>query len=439
MFMFKKVSIIVTIMVLVLFVAQYGKTETINKKCRQFVHSGDYIDLNSELGLSKYAGSELSEVTISYNMTRSNLEIDWLINRQTVFHSPLPQGFRMTSSYRFQQSISPTTNFGIRLTGPKGQIQLSGITAKVGPPAAEELKEPERPEAPPDREGKKVPPSKRPEPSAPPVSIGTDWISAAENWYIQSPSEINNSVTIEINGVGTFNGIIIAGPGIVIEQISGFDARGFPDNKPGVSKELPLIFEYQGPVANQLQNLHDKYMRGDSKALRNISVVVKNLRGEEQFRWNLEMRSLANIEPGSKGRKRYTFKHVGKPNNFVEIDRDPGGFPNEKSFNPATDKLIEIDGIGIFYAPVEIDDKNRTITITLDYIESGEIWQWVKETARGRDTRKALSIADWEPDKGEKNRVIYLNCFPIRYRQFTGFAQSNKAKERVIISYSKRE
>jgi len=57
---------------------------------KRFCRHGERIDLSQELELSDYVGSELLEVTTRYNMLRSKLEIDWLVDGKTVSHSSLP-------------------------------------------------------------------------------------------------------------------------------------------------------------------------------------------------------------------------------------------------------------------------------------------------------------------------------------------------------------
>ena len=416
--MFKKKSVIVIAIMLIFFVFQRVETKTIDKEYRRFFRSGTHIDLSQDLELSKYVGDELLEVTIRYNMVRSRLEIDWLVDGKTVFNSSLPQGLAKKATYRFHRPITSSSRFGIRLTGPRGQIQLMEIVAKLETPTIT-----------------KKPISTYVE-SVPGVA---DWVSVAEGWSIEPPNEIDNTAGIEIDGIMDDEVVIIAGPGIAIECVPGFDRWGRPDDQPGASMELSFVFEYSGSAEKELQKNHEQFKKGDPKALRAMSVIVKNLRGEEQFRWNLFEFGLVKIESGSQGRKRYTYRQTRKPDNYVGIQRNPGELPSEKSFNPSTDKLVEIKDVAISYVPVEVDEKNRTITMTFDYVEGGQMWLWVRGTAEGRQLKKEMSIIDWHPEKGEVGRVNYYNCFPIRYRQFAGFGQFDKAKERVVISYGHRE
>ena len=165
-----------------------------------------------------------------------------------------------------------------------------------------------------------------------------------------------------------------------------------------------------------------------------MSLIVKNLAGEERFRWNLFEYRLATIGPGTDGRSRYTFQSTMLPDNVVSVERD-GDFLNEVSQNPATDTRIEIDGIAAgAYPVVEVDTASRTITLTFDYVEGGDTWGWVRQTALGLSNRRAMSIID---EKGgvEVGRTNYFEVFPIIYRQFTGFGQAEKAKERIVIAY----
>lgn len=440
--MLRQKNFLCIVIALILVFSKQAEAKIINKdyeRFKRFCRQGERIDLSHELELSDYVGSKLLEVTIRYNMLRSKLKIDWLVDGKTVSHASLKKGLVKRASYRFEQPITSSTRFGIRLTGRRGQIQLIEITAQIDDSSITEKEDKEDEVKIRDKKSDVVLGDYGSTSDEKSVPGTADWVTVATGWSIETPDEITNTAGIEIDGVMMDKGVIVAGPGIAIERIPGFDAYGRPDDQPGVSMELPFIFEYSGPAEQDLQKNHEQFKNGEPKGLRAMSVVVKNRQRKEEFRWDLFEFGLDKIELGSEGRKRYIYKHVRKPDNSVGIQRNPTEFPSDKSFNPATDKLVEMDGLLIAYAPVEVDEKNRTVTITLDYVEGSQMWLWVKETVEGRANRRVMSIADWSPEEGEKNRFIYSNCFPIRYRQFTGFGQSDKAKEKVVISYGWRE
>jgi hypothetical protein len=246
---------------------------------------------------------------------------------------------------------------------------------------------------------------------------------------VRLPDVIDNTVFIDIgNGTVMRDLVVIAnGPGLEIERIPGFDGSGRPRESPGPSVEFPLVFEYTGAFDDALRSFQ---ATGGTAP---VDIVVKDLLGDEVFRWRLLDYRLTTIEPGLDGRNRYTLVHVLPPDNRVRISRSRS-FPSEDSRNPATDTRVEIEGVYQGFPVVEHDPVSRTLTMTFDYIEGGGMWDWVVLTAEGRDGRRNLSLIDLDGDR-ETGRTNYFECFPVRYEQFTGFGQVEKVKERVVIAY----
>jgi hypothetical protein len=249
----------------------------------------------------------------------------------------------------------------------------------------------------------------------------------------QLPDVIDNRVTLEVSvGPGFVGDVIVtSGPGLEIERVPGFDAMGRPKESPGPSAEFPLIFEYEGPGE---QNLEDIRSNGNPTS---VEIIVKTLGGAEVFRWQFFDYLLTTIEPAQDGRKRYILEQLMfPPDNNVRIGREPIPFPAEDSRNPATDTKVDIAGNYVYghFPVVELDEANRTLTMTFDHIEGGTIWNWVVDTAEGRGNNVSLSIIELDGDV-EIGRTNYFECFPIRYDQFTGFGQAEKIKEKVVIAY----
>jgi hypothetical protein len=244
------------------------------------------------------------------------------------------------------------------------------------------------------------------------------------------PNVLDNLATVEVHGLMADQAVVANGPGLQIERIPGFRPGGQPAESPGPSVELPVVFEYGGPFEDELEALRQS---GEPRAL---SIIVRDLAGDERFRWNFLEYRLAAIEPGLGDRKRYTLVHVRPPNAIVDISREPLFFPANDSRNPATDTRVEVAGISHGQWPVvEHHATDRTITMTFDYVEGGGMWQWVRNVATGAEQApKAVSIIQMNGDT-EVGRTNYFECFPIRYEQFTGFGQVEKVKERVVIAY----
>ena len=178
--------------------------------------------------------------------------------------------------------------------------------------------------------------------------------------------------------------------GSQIQRIPGFLVDGTPSDSPGLNVEFPFVFEYAGSQAASLQALHNSFAAtGDTRAM---SVIVRNLAGSEIFRWNLFDFGLTEIGPGEDGRNRYTFVSQDPPDNQVNIALD-GGFLYQSSNNLATDTRVEIEGIAVgAYPVVEVDTVNRTLTLTFDYVEAGDIFTWIRDTALGNGNPRAMSI-----------------------------------------------
>lgn len=250
------------------------------------------------------------------------------------------------------------------------------------------------------------------------------------------PDSANNLVDLEIEGV--FQGekvVMTGGPGFQIERIPGFDSQGRPRDSPGVNQEFPLIFEYAGGQADELQAFHDS----NPAERRAASVIVKNLADTEVFRWNIFELRLTNIGPGDEGRNRYTLTVQPHPGNTVLVESGSGSFPFQSSNNLATDTRIEVGGIALGpYPVVQVDTVNRTVTLTFDYIESGEAWQWSHDTGEGLGQNRSMSVIQ-ETNGLETSRTNYFEVFPILFQHVDGFGQPEKTKIRLVLAYGVSE
>jgi hypothetical protein len=242
------------------------------------------------------------------------------------------------------------------------------------------------------------------------------------------PNILDNSAFLELGTVLADVVVVANGPGMAIERIPGFLGDGRPSETPGPSTEYPFVFEYKGPAEAALRALQTS-----GQAI-SFQLLVKDLAGNERVRWQMFEYQLAAIEAGLEGRSRYTLVHPRAPDNVVSIRREPPSFPGQVSRNPATDTRFEMSGVGEAYAVVQDDAVNRTLTLTLDYIEGGGFWSWVVAIAEGRDGNRSGSVIQMDGDQ-EIGRTNYYECFPIRYEQFTGFGQVEKLKERLVIAY----
>lgn len=112
-------------------------------------------------------------------------------------------------------------------------------------------------------------------------------------------------------------------------------------------------------------------------------------------------------------------------------------FGNEHSFNLATDKVVEIDGVPSngFSPVVVVNETSRTITLTMDYNEGAGIYNWAKMTIRGLSSPKVMSIIETTDGVTETSRKNYYECITIKWEAIYGFGLNNKLKARVVIAY----
>lgn len=262
---------------------------------------------------------------------------------------------------------------------------------------------------------------------------------------ITFPDIADNMVEIEISGIQTSNDVyMVIGPGLEIEIIEGF-AYNKPYDLPGLSMEFPIVMEYSGADVTTFQQWYDDFQSSGHR--RDMSMIVKKADGNEAFRWNAYEVIPVEILPGTDGRTRIVLNLLGPndnpPDNILRIERD-GGTPQPipGGNNPETDKRVEISGVDFgnpWYPGVEVDATNRTIILTIDYLEGGGTgWNWIKNVATGYDpTKRDLSIID-EENGAETGRMNYFGVFPYRYQQYN-MGLDIKSKERIWIRYDFRE
>ncbi len=252
------------------------------------------------------------------------------------------------------------------------------------------------------------------------------------------PDVIDNLTTLEIEGIETYDpAVIVHGPGYDIERIEGYDGQGRHNDQPGLSMEHPLIFECSGTDADNVQAYFDSYFANPYPLSppRSGSIVIFDLSSTEAMRWNFFEFIPQTSEPGVDGRTRFTMVNRFLPNTNTHWQQGSAdAFGNQLSNNPLTDTLVEIAGVTTFYPEVEVDDPNRTLTLTYDFVEGFQIWDWVIDTIKGIGEKKDMSVIQ-EEGGIEVSRNNYFGGFPIKYEQVTGFGLDTKIKARVVLSF----
>ena len=244
----------------------------------------------------------------------------------------------------------------------------------------------------------------------------------------------DNIVNVDIEGVGEdIEVIIISGPTVEIEQIPGF-TQTHPDDNPGRATLFPLVFEYDGPLKTEIERYRNLPI--------NLTIKVKELDRETvAFSWHYRQYLLTDVQPGFEGRSRYT---LTAPLHYTRVPmfRDPSGINPQMSRNPETDSEVEISGvIQDVYPVVEVNETTRKITLTFDYIEAGGIWDWVHNFIQGIPDKRSMSVIQNDPANPDRELSArnYYEVWPILYSQSEGFSLPQKAKEKVVLTFSRSE
>jgi hypothetical protein len=103
--------------------------ETLTQTHKKFYRSGSILNLNQILRLDVFDTGEIKDVSISYNMIFSRLEIDWLYNGEVIGHTVLQRGLNKKISFSYNRPFPATLE--VKFTGPTGQVQLIEVSVTV--------------------------------------------------------------------------------------------------------------------------------------------------------------------------------------------------------------------------------------------------------------------------------------------------------------------
>jgi len=228
--------------------------------------------------------------------------------------------------------------------------------------------------------------------------------------------------------------VIISGPGSETERISVPLTPDHYREQAGVTMEYPLVFETGN--SEDVSNLI-LWFDNPSASEEEAALIIRNLAGTETSRWVFHDYIPDGYEPGYDGRTRFKIKHNRIPDNILGCEYQ-GTFGSLHSYNPETDKRVDIEGVNLgdrCCPAVEVDNENRTVTLTFDYVEGYQIYNWFKSTILGENYVHNISIIETTDGEFETSRRNYFESLPMKYEQFYGFGQDLKLKARVVIAF----
>ncbi len=245
------------------------------------------------------------------------------------------------------------------------------------------------------------------------------------------PDAINNTTSMDIGGCSA-KVVVVNGPTVEI-QLAGT----VPEHS-SLAAEMPIVIEtvpseFVNPIGDCADEIRTQMSVQDSIS---ISIISTDASGAERVRWNLYEYTPVLEEAGFDGGVRFTFEHSLPPDFNFLIERTPDNFPNDSSSNnPATDRRVEIAAISYAFPVVEEEDEaSGRLVLVYDYVEAGDIFYWVRQVIEnGTSVIEKNEVFVDAPVGTTGYGQTYYGCFPIRWEQFTGFAQYIQLKERVTL------
>lgn len=259
-----------------------------------------------------------------------------------------------------------------------------------------------------------------------------------DGYTVRFPDILNNLAWIDVEGIYPSSDVVVlTGPGYDIERIEGYSATGRHRDTYGLAAEHPFIFEAEGDIVTPLRNYFDAYLADPGgTSIKAGTLVTYNIAGTETARWNFYEFAPKGYEAGLDGRTRFTLENRKLPDRMLHwapADGDP--FGSDGSYNPATDKKVEIEGVAVLFSQVTDDAVNRTLTFTVDIQEGNGIQGWVTSTVQGAAMlHHHISVITLGASMTETSRMNYYECFPIKY-EVTGFGLDSKMKATITLSY----
>jgi hypothetical protein len=263
-----------------------------------------------------------------------------------------------------------------------------------------------------------------------------------QGYSLLFPDVLYNRARLEMEGIVTRDPVVVlVGPGMDIDRVEGFDDRGRPADSPGFAMEHPVVFEAGGQDAVDMKAYFDAYLANPQVVpVSAFSMILLNLAGQEFTRWNFFSFAPQRYEAGLDGRTRFTLAVNEAPDRTPHWELAGPDFGNGSTYNPATDRLLEIDGIASrIGAAVQVDTVNRTLTFTHSSGEGGGLYGWMRQVVMGTGNPRAMSVVELDGTLTEIGRDNYFGVFPMRYEVYQGFGLDTTLTVRVVLSYNQHQ
>lgn len=232
---------------------------------------------------------------------------------------------------------------------------------------------------------------------------------------------------MEIDGIQLDNssGItVVHGPGIYIDRVPAGSSAFLP----GPSSTKVFSVETSGNNAAALQSWFDGLPNP-----RSGSLIVDDLAGNENYRWNMYDMFPLFYEVSSTAKTQFYFS---------VLRYELNGFSTlfATNYDQDADKGVEIDGVTPSTIAVNVVDNvdDQTLTLTFGY-ETGlsQLYDWTVNFMNGIPDKRSMSVITFGAGGfgDEVSRRNFHEVFVLSFEQINGFQLDIKGRFRVVLSY----
>jgi len=255
-----------------------------------------------------------------------------------------------------------------------------------------------------------------------------------DGYTLRFPDILDNLGTIEVDGIGSNNAVILNGPGYDVEAVERYNQWGERDDLPGRSMEHPVIFEVDDTDPVWLADMMS-WFDETNPTTKNMAVIVPDVAGDQSIRWNYTSFVPDGYEPGVDNRTRFRLINSKLPDIILDINlQEPDPFGNECSMNSDPGPEILFDGQKFGCPAIEVDTAGQVMTLTWEFVEANGVWAYFNKYLKGYETKFQV-VASWMiPGHGIKQST-FDGCFVLHFEHLTGFGLDKKSVLQIKIWY----